>query len=207
MTRTIPALALAACATLISAGVVNAEDWPRWGGNDPGRNMYSPAKGLPSTFDPGKFKANSEEVDLSTTKNVKWVAKLGSQTYGNPVVANGKVYVGTNNASPRDPKYKDDRSCLYAFNEYNGDFIWQLAVPKLASGKVNDWEYLGILASACVEGDRVYVVTNRCEVVCLDAQGMANGNDGPFKDEAKYLGGPGKPPIEPGPTVRGIVSG
>src|SRR5580700_4118469 len=104
---------------LLTMAALQAEDWPRWGGNDPGRNMYSPAKGLPSTFNPGKFKPNSEEVDLSTTKNVKWVAKLGSQTYGNPVVANGKVFVGTNNASPRDPKYKDDRSCLYSLNEYD----------------------------------------------------------------------------------------
>ena len=197
--------AAAIAGAILVSSIVHAEDWPRWGGNDPGRNMYSPEKGLPSEFDPGKFKPNSEEVDLSTTKNVKWVVKLGSQTYGNPVVANGKVYVGTNNASPRDPKYKDDRSCLYAFNEYNGDFLWQLAVPKLASGKVNDWEYLGILASPCVVGDKVYLVTNRCEVVCLDAEGMSNGNNGPFKDEAKYLGGPGKPPIEPGPKDADII--
>lgn len=199
-----PALLILA-ASIAALATANADDWPRWGGNDPGRNMYSPAKGLPSSFDPGKFKANSEEVDLSTTKNVKWVAKLGSQTYGNPVVANGKIFIGTNNASPRDPKYKDDRSCLYTFNEYNGDFLWQLAVPKLAAGKVNDWEYLGILSSPCVVGGKVYLVTSRCEVICLDAEGMSNGNDGPFKDEAKYLGGPGKPPIEPGPTDADII--
>ena len=199
----------------IAALTVHAEDWPRWGGNDPGRNMYSPAKGLPDKFGPVKpdkqghytfsFKPGTEEVDLGGVANVKWVVKLGSQTYGNPVVANGKVYVGTNNASPRDPKYKDDRSCLYALNAYNGDFLWQLAVPKLASGKVNDWEYLGILASPNVEGGKVWVVTNRCEVVCLDAEGMTNGNEGPFKDEAKYLGGPGKPPIEPGPKDADIL--
>ena len=192
-----------------------AEDWPRWGGNDPGRNMYSPAKGLPEKFGPLKpdkqghfvfsFKPGTEEVDLSAVAHVQWVVKLGSQTYGNPVVANGKVYVGTNNASPRDPKYKDDRSCLYALNAYNGDFLWQLAVPKLASGKVNDWEYLGFLASPNVEGGRLWAVTTRCEVVCLDAEGLANGNDGPFKDEAKYLGGPGKPPIQPGPTDADIL--
>ena len=84
-------------------------------------------------MNPGKFKPNSEEIDIATTKNVKWIAKLGSQTYGNTVVANGKVLIGTNNATPRDPKYKDDRSCLYTLNEYTGEFIWQLAVPKLAS--------------------------------------------------------------------------
>jgi len=201
MIKTNPVFAAAIAGAILVSSIVHAEDWPRWGGNDPGRNMYSPEKGLPSSFDPGKFKPNSEEIDLSTTKNVK----LGSQAYGNPVVANGKVYVGTNNGSPRDPKYQDDRSCLYAFNEYNGDFLWQLAVPKLASGKVNDWELLGILSSPCVVGNKVYLVTNRCEVVCLDAEGMSNGNDGPFKDEAKYLGGPGKPPIEPGPKDADIL--
>lgn len=190
--------AFAAVLFSLATATLRAEDWPQWGGNDPGRNMYSAVKGLPEKFNPGKFKANSEEIDLATTENVKWVAKLGSQTYGNPSVANGKILVGTNNATPRDERIKDDRGNLYAFNEYNGDYLWQLAVPKLASGKVNDWEYLGILSSPLIEGGKVYLVTNRCEVVCLDAEGMANGNDGPFKDEAKYMAGPGKAGIEAG---------
>jgi outer membrane protein assembly factor BamB len=138
------ALTLAAAASCLTA---SAEDWPAWGGGDPGRNMYSPAKGFPAKFNPGKFKPNSEDIDLATTQNVKWVVKLGSQTYGNTVVANGKVLIGTNNATPRDARFKDDKSVLLCFNEYNGDFLWQLTVPKLASGKVNDWEYLGLLAS------------------------------------------------------------
>ena len=33
----------------------------------------------------------------------------------------------------------------------------------------------------------VYVVTNKCEVVCLDIEGFKNGNDGPFMDEANYV--------------------
>src|SRR5262245_55918418 len=65
-----------------------ADDWPQWGATQ-ARNMYSPAKGLPAQFDPGKLKPGTEEVDLKTTKNVKWVAKLGSQSYGNVTVANG----------------------------------------------------------------------------------------------------------------------
>ncbi len=173
-----------------------AEDWPSWGGNDPGRNMYSTAKGLPAEFNPGKFKPNTEEIDVSTTKNVKWVVKLGSQTYGNPVVANGKIYVGTNNATPRDERFKDDRSILMVFNEYSGEFLWQLVVPKLASGKVNDWEYLGLLSSPFVQGDKVWLVTSRCEVICLDANGQTNGNQGPFMDEGQYMAGPGKPKAE-----------
>ncbi len=181
-----------------------ADDWPQWGGTDH-RNMYSPAKGLPDRFDPGKFKRNTEEVDLSTTKNVKWVAKLGSQSYGNTTVAGGKVFVGTNNDSPRDPKHQGDRSILMVFDEKTGEFLWQLVVPKLASGKVNDWENLGLLSSPTVEGDRVYLVTSRCEIICLDVNGMANGNDGPFKDEGQYMAGPGKPKEEVGPKDADII--
>src|SRR2546426_635175 len=31
---------------LILMSHAQSADWPRWGGDDPGRNMYSPAKGL-----------------------------------------------------------------------------------------------------------------------------------------------------------------
>ena len=187
-------LAMSACISLTTAAL--AEDWPAWGGKDRGRNMFADVSGLPSEFEPGKFKPNSEEIDLSTTKNVKWVVKLGSQTYGNPVVANGKVLVGTNNATPRDARFKNDKSILMALNEYNGDFLWQFTVPKLASGKVNDWEYLGILSSPFVEGNNVYLTTSRCEVVALDLDGQSNGNQGTFKDEGQYMVGPGEKPVE-----------
>src|ERR1051325_3514571 len=182
-----------------------AEDWPQWGGADPGRNMYSPAKNLPVSFNPGKLKQGSEDIDLSTTKNVRWAAKLGSQSYGNPVVADGKVYVGTNNETPRNKRHQGDRSILLCLDEKTGELLWQLVIPKLASGKVNDWENLGLLSSPCVEGNRVYLVTSRCEVICLDTEGMANGNDGPFMDEAQYVVGPGKPKAKTGPKDADII--
>ena len=167
--------------------------------------MYSPAKGLPAKFEPGKPKSGSEEIDLATTKNVKWVAKLGSQSYGNATVANGRIYVGTNNEPPKNAKHGGDRSILMCLDEKTGALIWQLVIPKLASGAVNDWENLGLFSSPTIEGDLVYIVTTRCEVMCLDVKGLANGNDGPFKDEAKYYVGPGKPQVEPGPTDADII--
>lgn len=191
-------------AIVLSIGVTFAADWPEWGGH-PNRNMYSPEKNLPDHFDPGKPKSGSEEIDPATTKNVKWIAKLGSQSYGNVTVSGGKVFIGTNNENPRDPKHQGDRSILMCFDEKTGEFLWQLVIPKLASGKVNDWENLGLLSSPTVEGNRVYLVTSRCEVICLDVDGLKNGNDGPFKDEAQYIVGPGKPKIEPGPKDADII--
>jgi outer membrane protein assembly factor BamB len=183
-------LALAAAALSVSA--LQAQDWPQWGGNDPGRNMYSSAKNMPTMFNPGKLKQGTEDIDLATTKNVRWVAKLGSQSYGNPVVANGKIYIGTNNEVPRNKKHVGDRSILLCLDEKTGELLWQLVVPKLASGKVNDWENLGLFSSPIIEGNRLYLVTSRCEVLCLDTEGLKNGNDGDFKDEAQYIVGPGK---------------
>ena len=183
--------------------------------------MYSTVKGLPDHFSKGKsgeikFKTGTEEVDRSSAENLKWVAKIGSQSYGNVTVAGGRVFIGTNNEPPRDPRHPGDRSILLCFDEKTGEFLWQLVIPKLASGKVNDWESLGLLSSPTIEGDRVFIVSSRCEALCLDVNGMANGNDGPFKDEAKYVvkdvildrGKPTErpaPPIEPGPKDADII--
>ena len=84
---------------------------------------------------------------------MKWVAKLGSQAYGNTTVSNGKVYVGTNNESPRDERHIGDRGIVYCLDEKTGELEWQLVVPKLGAGKVSDWEYLGICSSPAVEGN------------------------------------------------------
>jgi len=65
-------------------------DWPQWG-RQPLRNMYSPAKGLPDNFGKVEFKPGTEEVDAKSVKNLKWSAKIGSQSYGNVTVAGGKV--------------------------------------------------------------------------------------------------------------------
>lgn len=180
-----------------------AQDWPMWG-RDETRNMSSPVTGLPADFAPGKFVGTSDEIDPATSKNVRWIAKLGSQSYGNPTVSGGRVFVGTNNDVPRDPKYTGDRCAMYCLDEKTGALLWQVNIPKLGTGKVSDWEYLGICSSAAVEGDRAWFLSNRCEVLCVDVKGLADGNQG-YADEAKYYAGPGKPPVELAPTDGDIL--
>lgn len=196
----IPAL-LTVCALPL---IGNAGDWPFWGRNA-SRNMVSDEKNVPTSWDAGNYKENSEDIDLKTTKGVKWVVKLGSQSYGNPTVAGGKVFIGTNNESPRNPKLKGDRAILLCLDEKTGEMIWQLAIPKLGTGKISDWEFLGLCSSPAIDGDKVYIVTNRNEVMCLDVNGQKNGNDGPFKDEAKYLTDKGQAPYEVSPTDADIL--
>ncbi|MET0551612.1 MAG: PQQ-binding-like beta-propeller repeat protein, partial [Vicinamibacteria bacterium] len=168
--RLLPLVALAAVAGRAYAADGDAA-WPMWGGG-PARNMVSTAKGLPTSW------------DVKTKKGVKWVSALGSQTYGNPVVSGGIVFVGTNNEGLRDPKQAGDRGVVMAFRESDGEFLWQSTHEKLAAGRVNDWPYQGVASSPLVEGDRVYYVSNRAELVCLDTQGFRDKeNDGPVTDE------------------------
>jgi outer membrane protein assembly factor BamB len=169
--RVLVSAAIVALAGGAAVAVHQTGDWPMWGGT-PARNMVSLMKGLPIQW------------DVQSGKNVKWVASLGSQTYGNPVVGSGVVLVGTNNELVRDPKQPGDRGVVMAFREADGEFLWQATHEKLSSGRVNDWPYQGVASSPLILGERVYYVNNRAELVCADVQGFRdNENDGPFKEE------------------------
>ncbi len=170
---------------------VGAADQPQWG-QAWTRNLVSAERGLPASFDP------------RTGVNVRWQAALGTETHSTPVVAGGRVLIGTNNGEPRDPKHQGDRGVLMCFDEADGRFLWQLVVPKRSEDPYLDWPNSGISSPATVEGDRVYVVNNRGEVVCLDIHGMANGNDGPFTEEGEAMSPPGAA-LEPGPLDADIV--
>ncbi len=180
---------LLSCGALLMSPGVHAADQSQWG-QAWSRNMISAERGLPDSFDP------------KTGTNIKWTAALGTETHSTPVVANGRVYIGTNNGEPRDPKHEGDRGVLMCFDERNGELLWQLVVPKREEDRYHDWPKSGISSPATVEDDHVYIVDNRGVVLCLDARGMANGNDGPFLDEGAYMTprGTNAPaqPIKPG---------
>lgn len=168
--RVSSALVLAAL-SFVPATAVDAQDWPMWGGS-PARNMVSTVKGLPESWDP------------ASGANIKWKAPLGTTSNGNPVVAGGKIFLGTNNAKPRNPAITGDKGVLMCLRESDGSLLWQAISDKLEVGGDADWQEEGVCSSPAVEGNRVYYVTNRGELVCLDADGFSdNENDGPFVDE------------------------
>jgi outer membrane protein assembly factor BamB len=174
-------------------------DQPQWG-QALSRNMVSSERGLPASFDP------------ETGKNIKWSAQLGSESYSTPIVARGRVYISTNNEHPRDPKHLGDRGVLMCFDEQSGRFLWQLVVPKREEDIYLDWPRSGMSSPVTVEGDRVYVVSSRGEVMCLDPFGKANGNDGPFQDEGAHMtrrpagqGASSVPDLVPGPLDADII--
>jgi outer membrane protein assembly factor BamB len=184
-----------AIAGALAAGA-KAGDWPQWGGTDD-RNMVSSETDLPAQFSPGE-KGGGGGIDPGTLRNVRWVAHLGSQTFGNPTVAGGKVFVGTNDACWSDGRApRTDGGVLICLDERSGRLLWRLLVPRYSEkihGSNFDDLNVGLCSSPTVEGRRVYVVSNRAEVLCLDAAGLGNGNDGPFRDEGRYMAGTEGPP-------------
>jgi outer membrane protein assembly factor BamB len=135
--------------------------WPLFGGTRQ-RNMVNTVE-----------KNIAAEWDITKGKDggVLWSADMGSKAYGGPVVADGKVFVGTNNTNPRDPKFQGDKGVLMCFRQKDGQFLWQQVHDKLPAGRVNDWPEEGICSTPVVEGKRLWYVSNRCEVVCSDTDG------------------------------------
>lgn len=164
---------------------VKPGDYPQWMRTADKNNVID-AKNIPSEWNVGGFDRKTGAWKKDKAKNIKWVVQLGSQTYGNPVVAGGKVFVGTNNGAGYLDRYssKVDLGCLICFNESDGRFLWQHSSEKLPTGLVHDWPLMGICCAPYVEGDRVWFVTSRGEVRCLDAQGYYDDeDDGPVKNE------------------------
>jgi len=191
----LPSLLLSVCLfwTTVWAETPN---WNQWGGS-PSRNNTSDAKGIASEWATGDFDGDTGLWLPKTSTNIAWVAPLGSQSYGNPVVAGGKAYVGSNNGKGYLKRYPAaiDLGCLLAFDSKDGSFLWQDSSEKLPTGRVHDWPLQGICCAPLVEGDRLWYVTSRGEVKCLDTEGFRDGeNDGPYtaekeqgKDEADVV--------------------
>lgn len=162
---------------LIAGGFLpqaQASDSPQWG-HGQSRNMVSNETGLPSGIDP------------QSGKNVKWSVSIGSHNYSTPVIARGKVLIGANNADVRDSRHQGDRGTLLCLNESDGSLCWQLLVPRVGGDRHNDWPMISLCSTSTVEGEKIYVLTNRSEVLCLDLNGQTNGNDGTFQGENWYV--------------------
>ena len=186
------------CVAVWTAAVAVARggDWPQWGRTN-SRNMVSEERGLPDSFTlDDRHAPPADAPPINGT--VRWEVRLGSQTYGNPTVAGGRVFVGTNDASLSDPRLRrSGGGLLMCIEEATGRLLWRLHCPRRIERERPDLGLdrmkLGICSSPTVDGDRLYVVSNRAEVLCLDVRGMADGNDGPFTDEAAYMTGEADP--------------
>jgi len=148
------ALLGAACSERALSGEEKAgpRSWPMLGG--------SPQRNLANTIDTGIPETWS--IKKGKEKNIKWTAKLGTKALGGPVVADGRIFVGTNR--------QGDKGVLKCFQEATGQLLWETVHDKVA-GDDSGGQGFGIASSPCVDGNRLYYVSNRWEVVCADVAG------------------------------------
>ena len=132
--------------------------------------MVSEEKGLPESFSPGQ-KRSDGSIDVATATNVKWGVKLGNAFYGTPTVAAGKVFVGG---------LDESNGTFVCFDAAAGKRLWQWkAPPRVVPREIDGFalgireipHQIGVCSTAAVEDGRVYFVSNRFDVVCLDAAG------------------------------------
>ena len=131
-------------------------EWPLFGGSV-SRNLVNLVDtNIPTDWDVAKGAAG----------NIKWSQNLGSKAYGGPIISGGKIFIGTNNGQPRDPSVKGDKGVVMCFDQQTGKFLWQSVFDKLKAGRVSDWPEEGICSSPVVQGDRLWYICNRAEVIC-----------------------------------------
>ncbi len=161
---------------LVLPWMLRGADRPQFG-DAWSRNMTSPERGLSATFNP------------TNQAGIRWSVALGAsgtESHSTPVIADGRVYIGTNNELSRDPRRTGDRGVLLCLSEKTGELEWQLVVPKREQDIYHDWPKIGISSPVTVEGNRAYLVDNRGVVLCLDVRGLVNGNQGETGESAYY---------------------
>ena len=85
-------LLLGATSPLFAADAAPAptKEWNQWGGSG-SRNNVPEGTGIPTEWAVGDFDFKTGEWKSESAENIKWASKLGSQTYGNCVIADGKA--------------------------------------------------------------------------------------------------------------------
>ena len=168
--------------TLLTAVALACTAWPeestvRWGGSA-SPNCVSTASGVPESLEGAQ---------------PLWELKLGTHQYSIPTLDRGYIYLGINDSSVTRGGYRTSGGgAVLCVDLATRKTAWQLPIPRFMEGvkppyHFDQWK-CGLCSGPLVAGERVYVVGNRGDVLCLDRAGQANGNGGPFLDELAYMG-------------------
>ena len=168
--------ALFAAAVRGDVGAQKPARLSRWGGTS-SPNMVSDAKHLPS--DPGHTEA-------------LWELELGVHQYSIPTIDRGRIYIAANDAGVERSGYIPTAGgVVMCVDQATGKSTWRLPVPRYFDGVKPPYHFdqwsCGVCSGPVIDGEREFVIGSRGEILCLDREGQANGNDGPFMDELQYM--------------------
>ena len=133
--------------------------------------------------------------DVFPADRLLWELDLGSHQYTVPLVDAGQIILGVNDMELDHPAAESTGGgILMCRKAATGELVWQLPIPRNMEGNIppshfNHWK-CGVCSRPVVEGDRLYLVSPRGDVLCVDRNGQADGNDGPYLDDARYMGVP-----------------
>jgi len=150
-------------------------------------NIVIPAFGQPPD--------SSALPDVFQAEQLLWELELGSHHYTVPRVDGRFLYIGVNDTRLDHPVLRNTGGgILMRLERATGKMIWQLPIPRFVEGNTppmhfNHWK-CGVCSRPAIDGDRLYIVGLRGDVLCLDKDGQANGNNGPFLRELQYMGVP-----------------
>jgi outer membrane protein assembly factor BamB len=151
-----------AISVLAMAWPVAAADWPMLG-RDHTRNPVSSETNPPIDW------------DVQAGRNIKWKAPLGFYTFGDPVVSDGLVWVGSGSRDHGSPA-----AVLYCFRERDGELLFQHRTAN-TPGRIRTTAHVGVSCSPLVENDRLWFTTILGEVICLDIAPLLQGRGDPVE--------------------------
>ena len=141
------------------------------------------------------YGANSGESalpDAFRPEDLLWEVRLGTHQYTVPRIDRGRVFIGTDDMGLKHPSARrTGGGILMALDAASGRMIWQMPIPRYMRGTqaplhFNHWK-CGVCSRPAIDGDRLYIVSPRGEILCLDRNGQADGNNGPFLTETDYM--------------------
>lgn len=164
------------------------------------------------------WSANSEQVPTYSrclpeelnNSSLLWRADLWTNQYSIPAIHNGRIFLATNDVGLKHHTLKGSGGGLVTcLNAKTTSMIWQLVIPRFVKEDhppyfFDQWR-CGVCSRPIIDGDRLYVVGSRGDILCLDTSGLHNGNDGSFQDEAKYISEGKLPDLKLAPTDGDII--
>ncbi len=133
--------------------------------------------------------------DVFPADRLLWQLDLGSHQYTVPLVDAGQIFLGIDDMELDHPAVESTGGGIFMCRKAaTGELVWQLPIPRNMEGNIppshfDHWK-CGICSRPVIQGDRLFVVGPRGDVLCVDRNGQADGNDGPFLDDARYMGVP-----------------
>jgi len=148
--------------------------------------------------------------DAFAPEDLVWEIELGTHQYTVPKLDRGRLYIGINDWNLEHPAVKKSGGgILMCLDPTTGEPIWQLPIPRYMEGTqapfhFNHWK-CGVCSQPAIHGDTLFIVGPRGDVLCLDRDGQADGNDGPFVEERRYIGVPDDADYELSKTDADII--